>query len=201
MDINTILTLAGVIVSVTTSAVLLAWKMSRWETRSDRKTTEIQHRVEALETRTDHRMDTLETRVGHRMDGLETQMAYVGHYLSTVSTLIAALLSRLAESEVLGVDDLSSFIPKIVRLAPIDQILGGVQAGNPVTKEEHARLRQYVEWARTGKPFTPAQAEDFDQLARRIEKEQPSEGAIWLLVLAAFILGYYWDKDKGGERS
>ena len=68
--------------------------------------------------------------------------------------------------------------------------LGGT---NPISVDEVARLRSYLERMQKGESLSPEEAEDMQQLSQRVVKEKPDDPGSWMLVLigvtAAILLG------------
>jgi crotonobetainyl-CoA:carnitine CoA-transferase CaiB-like acyl-CoA transferase len=75
----------------------------------------------------------------------------------------------------------------------VNQGLGSiVPSGNPVTKAELERLRQYTQRAELGEPFSPEEARDFKELAEKATKDYASaEWASELLKVALFVFALY----------
>lgn len=64
--------------------------------------------------------------------------------------------------------------------------------GNPITAEEHKRLKEYVRRAETNQPFSPDEATDFRQLTEQVVREHPNkEWVVDLLKISMLIYAFY----------
>lgn len=64
--------------------------------------------------------------------------------------------------------------------------LGGT---NPISVDEVARLRSYLERMQKGESLSPEQAKDMQQLSQRVVKEKPDDPGSWMLVLIGVTAG------------
>lgn len=73
----------------------------------------------------------------------------------------------------------------------INQLLGRVRPGNPITPQELDDLRAYVARTQRGEILNPDEAQKFYNLSKKLESDKPYTtdiGAILLVGLAAFLL-------------
>jgi hypothetical protein len=75
-----------------------------------------------------------------------------------------------------------------------------VKKGNPLTENELAELKLYIDMARDGQRFNVSQAKRFDSLAGKLDKEAENNpafgfGTILLVAIAGFILGALSNRD------
>lgn len=82
----------------------------------------------------------------------------------------------------------------------IQQLLSRVGGGNPITASELEKIRVYVARAQRGELLTREEAQEFYNLSKKLESEEPYKtdiGAILLVGLAAFILGFVIGSSNG----
>ncbi|MCX8103659.1 MAG: hypothetical protein N3E42_04375 [Candidatus Bipolaricaulota bacterium] len=75
----------------------------------------------------------------------------------------------------------------------IQQLLGRIGGGNPITASELEKIKTYVARAQRGELLTREEAQEFYNLSKKLGSEEPYKtdiGAIILVGLAAFILGF-----------
>jgi hypothetical protein len=70
--------------------------------------------------------------------------------------------------------------------------------GNPIGKEEVARLQKYVDMARRNDSFSSDEAQDFYNLGELITKERSDDRGAWEIFALAIIVRtlYFWSKSK-----
>jgi hypothetical protein len=114
------------------------------------------------------------------LDQLRTQSN--GHLVVT-GKLVSSFVTRGDLSR----DDISVILSTYTTLAQIPPI-----PNNPISPQEHQRLNNYIEMARQGQWFTPAQVEDYQAIVRKIQEERPNDrNLLALLGLGALLLGLF----------
>lgn len=84
---------------------------------------------------------------------------------------------------------------------PIHRLLGRLSSGNPLAAADVERLRGYVGRIQKGEWLDRREAEEFYNLSKKVEAEEPYRmdiGAVLLVGLAAFILGLVIGKQLDG---
>ncbi len=82
----------------------------------------------------------------------------------------------------------------------INQLLSRVKPGNPISQAELERLKTYVARTQQGELLTSEEARDFYNISKKLESEDAYKtdvGAILLVGLAAFILGFVMGSSNG----
>lgn len=128
--------------------------------------------------------------------GLGVLRVQVDSHLTLLGTLIRILHKRKALNDEEFREILTSYTNMAAaKFSPfIDRELCGE---NPLTHEETQRLSLYINKARRGEFFTPAEVEDYNALVRKLEQDRPNDPGVWPLVaLGAFLLGLFLASQK-----
>lgn len=157
------------------------------------------------------RLDQLELEVRSALGQLHAELAALTSFtagLSRESTqsfaLIIAMLKRRGE---LSEQEVSDVLERQVAMndVTIEAYLGRERSGrNPLTIEQIDKLQYYVDKARRGERFSPAEVREFNNIVAIAERENPLDPGVFALSkLGAFLRGLkdYGPLEQSSERN
>jgi len=133
----------------------------------------------------------LQSQLAHGLKSIQAQMNSYGLLLGALSTKKILTASQIQEIQKPYLD---------YAQGAIQQLLNLIKGGNPITVSELEKIRTYVARAQRGESLTREEAQEFYNLSKKLESEEPYKtdiGAILLVGLAAFILGFAVGSSNG----
>ena len=128
---------------------------------------------------------------------IKSQQAAFSVYIEAFISLIAAI-QKVNPSISNDLIKLQSKLTLDATNKTLQAIAGGT--GNPISKEEANRLKNYVERGRKNEYFTPDEAKDFYELSEILSRDRSDDEGAWgILLLAAAIAAFYYLSKQSNE--
>jgi hypothetical protein len=109
------------------------------------------------------------------------------------------LVGILKKSSLLDDDTYHELMTPTI-LNEILEALAKGESGNPISTEERATLRRYLEKLKRGEILNQDEAREFYELSERVSRET-TEPWVWsLLIIAAFALGWWFGGSRDGQQ-
>lgn len=175
------------IVAVIATVATVAWRLSA-------SLEQLAARLGAVDTKLSARIDSVEARLTERISRLEGNTRALIDQMNGQLRLISFMITAQHRRQALTGEELSEAFQSYGNLLEKARGVLALERThlNPLSREEVQRLEDYIDQAQAGRIFTREQAEDYNFLVRKLERERPEDPNLWpLLVFGGFLLGLY----------